>query len=140
MDNAFVVDRRRCKGIAEVAVIDRDCALNAINDTASGVDDAPAADGNRFGKDAICVAGSRDRPGIDEGNQAVDVNTVTVGNAVRIAGDEPVIGDRRGCVAGGVEIDAGAGFALDDAIGVIGDGDRIVAGDAVTGAVDQPPA
>ena len=48
-----------------------------------------------------------------------------------------MIGDRRGCVAGGVEIDAGAGFALDDAIGFIGDGDRIVAGDAVTGAVDQ---
>ena len=87
-----------------------------------------------------------DRAGVDQINQAVDVDAIPIGGDA-IADDRAVIvnGDQLIAVEA-VDVDAGSILAFDRAAGLVGDGHRIraggarigvAAGDAVPRAFDE---
>ena len=133
-DAAFVVDRGRGRGIAVIAVIDRDRALHALNHARGVIVDGAAADRNGLRQVAGGSPERLDGAVIVETQQIVDVDAVTVLRATGSARNRAMVDDVGGA-ADGIQVDAGAELAGDRAVIVDGDGE--LASDAVARADDR---
>src|SRR5262249_18374489 len=117
--------------------VHRDGALRAADRAAGKVVHAAAADREGLGQAAGAGAERLDHALIVDSHQAVDIDRIAVHRAGGIAGDGAEIVHRRGGRAAGIHVRAGAEVAGDAGAGVVVDGDRQLAGDAVARAGDR---